>query len=120
MEPVYNYYGTDDETVAEIKDGNIKVEWAWIGEGYNGDYNPNDRGDVELLRFYVYMWDGEDWEEVENASYCTSIPLHTDPNIIEDSIRLLYNRFSDALSDRYASVKRLGEELSWISLDDFR
>ena len=118
MEPVYTYYGTDDETVAEIDDGNIKVEWANIGEGYNGDYNPNDPDDVELLRFYVYEWDDGYWEPVDDASYCTTVPLHSDPDIIEETIRVLYKRFADVIYNRSGSVKKLGEMMSWISPDN--
>ena len=119
-EPVLEFFGYDQETIAAIDDGDIKVEWAYIGEGHNWEYDPDDPEDEELLRFYVSRYDEEyGWEPVEDASYCTNMPLNTDQRIIEDSLRALYDRFRDAMDDPYASVKKLGEELSWISPDEF-
>ena len=113
------FYGYDEETVCEAFDDDLKAEWAYIGEGYNGDYNPSDPDDEELLRFYMYQWDDDRWEEVEDSSCCTTIPLMADQAIIEHSLEAIFDRFADALDDPYASVKRLAEELSWISPDEF-
>ena len=108
----FMFYGYDGETVAECCDDEVKVEWAYIGEGYNGDYDPSDPDDVELLRFYVYHIDDGEWVEVEDASYCTNMPLRADQSIIEASLLALFDRFSDALGDwPYCSVKKLGEEV---------
>ena len=116
----FMFYGYDGETVAECCDDEVKVEWAYIGEGYNGDYNPADPSDVELLRFYVYHIDDGEWVDVEDASYCTNMPLRTDQSTIEASLLALFDRFSDALGEwPYCSVKKLGEELSWISPAEF-
>lgn len=115
------FYGYDEETVAEVLDDELKVEWANIDEGYNGDYNPDDSNDVELLRFYVYFNDDGEWEPVENASYCTNMPLHTPQEILEASLEAIFSRYKDEMGgDPYAPVKNLGEELSWISPDSFR
>ena len=114
--PVFNFYGHDGESIADMHDDKIKVEWSYIGEGLCGDFDPNDPDDVELLRFDVYRFVDGDWEYVEDSSYCTQVPLCSSREKIEATLRVLFERFSDALQDPYASVKKLGEELSWIGV----
>lgn len=64
----------DEETPVSIDNDKIRVDWYDAGEGLSGDYNPEDPDDIHLLRFDVYKKVGEDWEEVEDASYCTRMP----------------------------------------------
>ena len=116
----------DVECLVSIEDQELglRVEWSNIGEGICGDYDPADPEDVNLLRFDVYWAPDADndpdkpieWEEVEDASYCTQVPADTP---VTELIRLLYiifKRYADVIGDYpYASVKKLGEELSWIA-----
>ena len=109
------------ETLMAIRDEKLKVEWNNIGEGYNGDYNPLDPEDENLLRFDVYCKRTPDseWEEVEDASYCTNVPAKTPEDELERLLRILFDRYSDVIDDYLdgTSVKKLGEELSWIGCE---
>lgn len=94
---------------------NVKVSWAELGEGLHGDYDPMNPDDVELLRFDVFVMRNGEWEEKENASYCTNFPVSS--TIVEKfaGLQILLDRFHEALSaDIDVSVKKLGEEMSWI------
>ena len=104
-----------------IKD-NVMIEWEAVGESlYGGEYDPKDPNDIEVLRFYVSKRNNEygEWEEVESASYCTRVPVSATPEELEAGLRILMNRFHDPVTAG-ESVKKLGEEMSWISLDDIR
>ena len=108
-----------DEELELIKD-NVKVCWTNIGEGYNGDYNPEDPDDKNLLRYDVYVYDDESdregyWRAVEDASYCTYVPANTDNETLMKLLKVLMRQFYDVLHDNInASVKKLAEAMSWI------
>lgn len=116
----------DSETVLSISDDVIRVDFVNIGEGIRGDYHPEDPEDVNLLRFDVYVKNpdadeeyNDGWIEVEDASYCTQIPADTEIDILKSKIKYIFNRYRDEISsyDNYLygpSVKKMGEELSWI------
>ena len=110
-------YNPDNDVIMSIEGPLIRADWYRAGEGYNGDYNPNDPHDEELLRFDIYIADdiGVTWEPVDDASYCTCVSVHTDKKTLEKKLMIIYNEYNDALSDDpYASVKKLGERLSYI------
>lgn len=107
----------DEETPMSILGPRVRVDWVNLGEGIYGDYNPEDPEDVNLLRFDVYKRRSakDQWEEVEDASYCTRVEANTPMNVLERKLRIIYDRYADAIESDYdASVKKLGEELSWI------
>lgn len=97
-----------------IKD-NVKVSFEDIGEGINGFYNPDDPDDVALLRFDVYSLtsDGE-WDAIDDASYCTNVPVSTDPEKVN---QLLETIMCEVYDDVCAgiSIKKKCEGLSWLS-----
>ena len=99
--------------------GVVRIDWTNLGEGYDGDYDPENPDDVNLLRFDVSVAniDKRRWEEVEDGSYCTQVPAHTH---IETLKRILVS-FMDYIHDDIMSVgkaKRKCEMLSWTSPDD--
>lgn len=109
----------DPETPVSIENDLIRVDWYDAGEGFCGDYNPEDPEDVHLLRFDVYRKEGDDWLEVEDASYCTRMPYASDQELLVYSLYIIFKRYYDVLKDDpYRSVKKLGEELSWICPED--
>lgn len=115
--PNFKETSIEDDHLELIRD-NVKVEWENIGEGYYGDYNPDNPNDVELLRFYVSVLRDGVWEEKEDASYCTFFPASASYEEKMAGLEILLNRFYDALNDDVdISVKKLGESLSWISLE---
>ncbi len=66
----------DDDTLVR---GDVRVSWAALGEGLDGDYDPSDPGDVELLRFDFHGRHRGVWLTALDASYCTQVPAETGP-----------------------------------------
>ena len=106
-----------DELVQE----DLKVEWQYIGEGYCGYYNEKDPQDKALLRFYFSRWNPEykEWEDLEDASYCTRFPYEATPEQRRAGLKLLMDRFSYKCDGTREGRgwKKLCERLSWIGLD---
>lgn len=103
--------------------GNLKVSWIKLGEGYNGDYNPEDPEDKELLRFDVERRESKekDWELVDDASYCTNFPVESTLEEKIFGLLIVFKSYEDAIEDYpYTSIKKLGEDLSWINPEDAR
>jgi hypothetical protein len=99
----------------EIIKGRVRVEWVDLGEGLDGDYDPDDPNDVALLRFDV-SWknlQGE-WEAADDASYCTDVPTATPLPVQQRLLEILMDEVYEPLTDRH-SIKKLCERLSWIS-----
>lgn len=100
-----------------IKD-DIKIEWVDLEEGVDGDYDGDDPEDEKLLRFDVSVRINGEWEEKDDASYCTNFPASATEEQKRKGLVLLMDEYGDALSgDKTISVKKLGEHMSWISLD---
>lgn len=96
----------------------VKVELINIGEGLNGDYDPHDPEDMNLLRYDVSVFKDGVWEKKEDSSYCTMFPADAASSQKQKALEILSERFYDALSENIeASVKKIGEEMSWISLE---
>lgn len=95
--------------------GNIIVELEDIGEGLDGNYNPEDPKDIPLLRFSVYSIDElEEWHEFGDASYCTQIPVDTPQEKLQDLANLILEEVYEPASSGY-SIKKICERLSWLS-----
>lgn len=108
----------DQDTPVSIQGEVVRADWYDAGEGLFGDYNPENPDDIQLLRFDIYIR-GEDneWEPVEDASYCTQIAATTDRETLVKALWSIYKEYDNVLScDPEASVKKLGEALSWISV----
>lgn len=92
----------------------VKVELEYIGEGYNGDYDPDDPEDQPLLRFTVLkLVDGE-WEQIDDASYCTQLPESIPNDEKMWVLTFIMNEVYDAVVGG-ASIKKRCELLSWIT-----
>lgn len=59
--------------VCEHYGSGVRVEMEYIGEGYNGDWDPFDPQDAPLVRFRVFDRTREEGDQ-ELDSYCTQIP----------------------------------------------
>lgn len=109
----------DSNKTLMLKKDDVMVSFVNLGEGYNGDYNPDDPNDEELLRFDVYVKEGQYWIPVDDASYCTQIPVNTKEELLREALEILMKNFYDALHNSHdTSVKKLGEQMSWISIDN--
>jgi len=125
MNPKKDHYQAAMDNFADLdfisESGNIRVTLEYIDEGWCGEYDENDPNDAPLLRFSVdqkvdasYEWSG-----VENASYCTRIPIDTDRAVLDRIGQHILRQVEDPLSNDY-SIKRLCEKLSWISPEEFQ
>ena len=113
---------TDKEDFVEIEfiRGDYRVVWEYIGEGWSGDYDPEDPSDIPLLRFSCSKRTtcadhSEGWEELPDSSYCTRMPATT-------SMHVLAAAASEIMEAIYKkeSYKRQLEHLSWMAPGDFK
>jgi hypothetical protein len=98
----------------QIVRGNTKVELEWIGEGWEGDYDPTDPDDKRLLRFSVARFIDGEWQDVDDSSYCTQIPADAGDEVIYRALAHI-----ESMLPEDGSIKKLCERLSWISPEDF-
>lgn len=111
--PIYN-----DLSMSLIKHP-VKIEWVDLDEGLYGEYDPDNPDDIPLLRFDVSVYKNGEWETKEDGSYCTRFAANIDMETKQKGLYILMNRLYDVLADDVdASIKKLGEELSWISVND--
>ena len=96
----------------QLAEGNYKAEWVNIGEGWDGDYNPNDPDDTPLLRFDTYRKNGDEWEPIDDGSYCTAMPVGTPDNILLRALELIVADLNAVVD---LSPKRALEALSWMN-----
>jgi len=92
---------------------NIKVEFEDIGEGYGGDWNPDDP-DTSLLRFTVYI----DGEQAKDGSYRTLMPVDTPQVILCYALAFLMYEVEDSLEK--GDFKQRMEFCSWMEPEDFQ
>ncbi len=89
--------------------GKWALTWEDIGEGFNGDYDPDDPKDLPLLRATLDHLDAND--SLSDASYCTLAPVGTPVAVLqafsEDLFRCL------PLSPDDGSYKRTMQEWTW-------
>lgn len=98
----------------EVIQGNHRVRWEWIGEGWCDDYDPTDPEDEPLLHFTCSERNPQGlWQPMQDASYCTRIPLTASRRILLTATASIL----DAL-EQPNSARRL-EELSWLEPADF-
>lgn len=101
----------EDENTLVARD--VKIELADLGEGRSGDYDELDPNDVPFLRFSVSRRENGRWDPVEDASYCTRLPVslkaYEKHQILHELMNQLYHPVR-----RGDSVKKLCEKLSRI------
>jgi hypothetical protein len=108
-------------TELALQRGDLRVTWEWIGEGWSGDYDADDPEDEPLLRFTVdkevTMGNESGWEQYDDGSYCTRMPVKTPTRILVDALGVILEAAEDSLQN--GSFKKRMEELSWLCPDDF-
>lgn len=114
------------------RDGKYKVEWVFIGEGWNGDYDDTNPDDTALMRFDTYQLrtdycvderhespcklpcdacsdECDLWVEFEDGSYCTQTPYDTPDGVLVALAQLMADKIADH------PTRRTCEEMSWAS-----
>lgn len=108
-----------DTTGYEIEEDGLRVEVTWIGEGYAGEYDPEDLQDVPLARFYVMKKDADGfWQDVGDGSYCTLLPADNYGGMVKLA-RIILGRAGDAVRND-SNYKHILEELSWFNGNESR
>jgi len=97
----------------ELIKEDIKVEWVELGEGFSGEYDPNNPDDMELLRFYVSKCHENEWIDLSDASYCTLFPANTEKELKKRGLQYIMNKIFIPAS-KGESIKKICEELSWL------
>lgn len=101
-------------------DNNIMVElYDETNEGWNGDYNPNNPHDDLLLRFDISQLIDNQWESVDNASYCTQLTANLNKDYINKALHIIMREVREPINSGL-SVKKICENISWISIEDLR
>lgn len=91
---------------------NVRIDWVNLNEGRNGDFNPQDENDENLLRFDVSRLEDGQWRQVENGSYCTQVSACTPPHkLYEHLVNFLDTIYNDVST--HGEAKQLCENLSW-------
>jgi hypothetical protein len=107
------------------RDG-FRVDWEWIGEGVSGEYDPDDPNDVPLLRFSCYEFGSvdpgneaapEEWYELDNASYCTRMPVSSPLKSLAIAASVILEAVIDG-EKKGKSYKKEMERLSWICIEE--
>ena len=101
-------------------DERIAVDWEELGEGWCGEYDPEDPEDTELLRFDVMVKEfGEDeFSYLDNGSFCTRFPVNAPEPVKQAGLLLIFQRLEPLVREYLVNgdrrYKREAEELSWI------
>lgn len=101
---------------------NTRVAISHIGEGFGGDYDEEDSGDVPLLRIDVMRLgkhggedvDDDEWGVVRNGSFCTNIDARIGASDVQEIADHLAKVLDGAPLSGIPSVGRL----SWIESKD--
>ena len=97
------------------------IVFEHIGEGYDGEYNPDDPEDSPLLRCDIFRNDYLD-ESIRNGSFCTHIKDETDVSVLLDTMlshaEELYREHRD---ENIGTISRILALYSWYdNTKDFR
>lgn len=103
----------------ELTKDNVKVELEYIGEGYSGDYDPEDEEDKKLLRFTVLKRDGQHWLQMDNGSYCTLLTTDLTDQEQKKALNLIMDKVYNKIQSE-DSIKRICEELSWLDKEKLK
>lgn len=104
-----NHRLVDNDVMVELHDETY--------EGWNGDFDPTDPDDELLLRFDVLKLHNNEWELVDNASYCTQLPASLSADKINKALDAIMREVAEPLRAGY-SIKKTCERMSWISRKD--
>lgn len=104
------YQDTVDYDMGFIQRGEVKIQLVTLGEGYSGDYNPENPDDEELLRFDVIH------REETLCSYCTAMPVNITNEQKEEMLNILMNALYNAIMCGYGNeVDKIAQRMSWIN-----
>lgn len=89
---------------------NVSLRFVYIGEGYEGEYDPENPDDIPMFRIDTLVRrgafehvdiDGEEddeWDVPAGGSYCTGLPTDTDPEKLAAYLRRMGTRIERAIT----------------------
>jgi hypothetical protein len=99
-----------------VSDGDVTVELEWLGEGTEGDFDPTWPEDEPLMRFTVLRRvDGVN-EQIDDASYCTTIRADAPQDVLLAYANEILQEVAGPVRDGWP-IKKLCAKLSWIGTD---
>jgi hypothetical protein len=114
-----------------LRRGAVTMELVYLGEGHDGDYDPDDPGDVALLRVHVFAELGDRHLNVADASYCPQVPVGTPGPVLRALLSHMMSTAGPVIGaglqeldepeglsngdEVHAGARRVMAELSWVS-----
>lgn len=110
-------FSTNEYDLPTYTKGSVRVEWENLDEGWNGEYDPDDPDDQNLLRFAIYKKDKDGkWEALDNGTWCTFFYEGVEEGKLKAALKHI-------MSHVYDSVVEYGEcscaSLSHVNPKDF-
>lgn len=96
-----------------LTESGVSVTLEDIGEGANGDA---EEGEPTLVRFSICRLVGDEWEPVDDASFCTRVLTSAPKAALERMARSIMDRVGNEVR-RGESVRRICEQLSWLEVE---
>lgn len=104
------------DVVCSMERGNVRVSFVNLGEGYDGDYNPDDPTDQNLLRLDVDLRSPFTGEFEEEGSVCTLLPANNPMPVIKRALEALLDCVCEELfrPETDSSLRLRIDSLSYI------
>ncbi|SDH33431.1 hypothetical protein [Microbacterium sp. 77mftsu3.1] len=80
------------ETIAYSKHGRVAVDYSFLDEGEDGEYDPTDEEDTPYARIRIEVDPEREGGEPESFSFCTRVPAYADPTrFVERADRIAWD-----------------------------
>jgi len=89
-----------------VEEDGVLVEFLDVGEV--------DMNETPMYRFYVSRLVDGDWKDVDDASYCTLVPIDTPDEVVDKLAAYIMQQVGERVRNG-DSIKKLCERLSWIN-----
>ena len=119
--PMFNVETDVDEyTPVRVTGKKLRVVLSYVGDGLYGDYNPAISTDEQLLRYYVYANDGEDWVSPQYTNNAPTL-LHPDDDInkLVQAVTFIWTSYYTALATESRISTLIWSRCETLSADDF-
>ena len=101
--------------------GPVRVAWVCLGEGYNGDYDPQNPEDELLMRFDIAVKDEDIGDFVTTESRCTCFAANAPAKDKEAALDVLLDHFHYAYTSQSRHcMSSLADRLSYISAGTYQ
>jgi len=119
-----------DEELSDLhlSNGKVTVEFVDLGEGWNGDYNPDDPNDREFLRLDVLIssqfaeqinhdeTDDPRWIYPQDGSICTGVSKDTTVEQAKAHLQTALDEITDLIDSGHPTIRRVMARLSWLGM----